>query len=228
MKWHIALGLTLPMFFLAAHAQESADSGLSTDKQKYSYAIGMQIGNSLSKQGVDLDPDAFAMAIRDVVSGAQPKLSGEEADQIVKGQQVALIKARAEKNAQAGADFRKQYLAGENTKTLGNGILYRVLKEGTGAKPGVNDSVSVNYVGKFVNGKVFDSSENNGGPVSFPLKGIIKGWQETLQLMPEGSKWEIVVPPEMAYGMQGSGPIGPDETLVFVIDLVKIESGKAN
>lgn len=219
--------LVAPLFVaLTAQAQEGGGD-LSSDKQKFSYAIGMQIGASLARQGVEIDPDAFAMAVRDMSSGAQTKLTAEEADKIVKTQQVALIKGRAEKNAKAGDEFRSAYKAKEGVKSFDNGILYRVLKEGTGTKPTVNDTVQVNYSGKFISGKEFDSSEKNGGPVSFPLKGIIKGWQETLVQMPEGSKWEVVVPPELGYGIEGGGPIGPNETLVFTIELVKVAAAPA-
>lgn len=209
-----------------AQAQEDVSGVLTTEQQKFSYAIGLQIGESLVRQGVEVDPAAFAMAVRDVTSGAEPKMSAEEADKIVKAQQTAVIKARADRNLKAGETFRADYKQKEGTKVLESGILYRVLREGTGTKPTVNDTVEVNYTGKFINGKEFDSSTAQGGPVSFPLKGIIKGWQEALQQMPEGSKWEIVVPPELGYGLQGAGPIGPNETLVFVIELVKV-GGKA-
>lgn len=210
----------------AAQAQEESGGALSTDSQKFSYAVGMQIGESLARQGVELDVEAFTMAIRDAMGGVAPKLTAEQADQIVKAQQTSIIKARAERNAKAGEAFREEYKQKEGVKALDNGILYRVLKEGTGTKPGLNDTVEVTYSGKFTNGKVFDSSESHGGPVSFPLTGIIKGWQEALQRMPEGSKWEIVVPPELGYGMEGGGPIGPNETLVFQIELIKV-GGKA-
>ncbi|MCG3200587.1 MAG: Peptidyl-prolyl cis-trans isomerase Mip [Gammaproteobacteria bacterium] len=209
-----------------AHAQE-AGGALTTDKQRFSYAVGMQIGQSLASQGVDLDAQAFSMAVQDALSGAAPKLSPEEAEKIVKTQRVAIAKARAEKNGAAGNAFRDEYKQKEGVKAFDNGILYRVLKEGTGPKPTIADVVEVNYEGRHVNGQVFDSSQAQGGPVKFPLKGIIKGWQDTLQKMPEGSKWEIVVPPELGYGMEGGGPIGPNETLVFTIDLVKVSAGNA-
>jgi FKBP-type peptidyl-prolyl cis-trans isomerase len=216
--------VVVPMLALFGAQLQAADLG--SEKQKFSYAIGMQIGASLARQGVDIDPDAFAAAVRDVSSGGTTQLTSEEADQIVKSQQVTMVKARAEKNAKAGEAFRNEYKQKEGAKAFDNGIVYRVLKEGTGSKPTINDSVEVNYVGKLVNGKEFDSSANNGGPVTFPLKGIIKGWQDTLVQMPEGSKWEIVVPPDLAYGMQGSGPIGPNETLVFQIELIKVAPAK--
>jgi FKBP-type peptidyl-prolyl cis-trans isomerase len=213
---------------LAVLSVQAQESGGMSDQQKFSYAIGMQIGASLARQGVEIDPEAFAAAVRDVSSGGATKLTAEEADKLVKQQQVTLIKARADKNAKAGVEFRSAYRQKEGAKAFDNGIVYRVLKEGTGTKPTINDTVEVNYVGKLTNGNEFDSSAKNGGPVSFPLKGIIRGWQEALVQMPEGSKWEIVVPPELAYGMQGSGPIGPNETLVFSIELIKVSPTPAN
>jgi FKBP-type peptidyl-prolyl cis-trans isomerase len=211
----------------AAQAQEAGGGALASDKQKFSYAVGMQVGQSLANQGVELDAQAFSMAVQDAMSGAAPKMSMEEAEKVVKTQRVAMAKARAEKNTATGNAFREEYKQKEGVKAFDNGILYKVLKEGTGAAPTLADTVQVNYEGRHTDGKVFDSSESQGGPVSFPLKGIIKGWQDTLQKMPEGSKWEIVVPPELGYGMEGGGPIGPNETLVFTIDLVKVSPAPA-
>jgi len=206
----------------AVRAEGEAGGALSTEQQKFSYAIGMQIGQSMAKQGVTVDLDAFALAIKDAMSGAERRMPAEEMDQIIKAQQTASIKARASKNLKAGEAFRSEYKQKEGVKELSSGLLYRVLKEGTGKKPSAADTVKVNYTGKFIDSREFDSSEQHGGPVSFSLEGIIKGWQEALQEMSEGSKWEIIVPPELAYGMQGSGPIGPNETLVFVIELISV------
>ncbi|MGQ0658907.1 MAG: FKBP-type peptidyl-prolyl cis-trans isomerase [Chromatiales bacterium] len=224
----------LPIALLAAataHAQEEGGGALGSDLEKFSYAIGMQIGQSMVKQGVEVDPDAFALAIKDTMSGATPRLAPEEADKLVKAQQASVLKARATKNLKAGETFRASYKEKEGVKELPSGLLYRVIKEGSGEKPKASDTVKVNYAGRFTDGREFDSSASHGGAVSFSLTGIIKGWQEALQQMNEGSKWEIVVPPELGYGMEGAGgAIGPNETLVFEIELISIgeKGAKAN
>lgn len=211
----------------AIHAQE--DTAAGSDLEKFSYAIGMQIGASIRQQGVTIDPEAFSQAIRDVMSGAALRMSAEEADKVVKAQQASALRARAAANLKRGEAFRTEYRQKEGVTELPGGLLYRVLKDGTGKKPKGSDSVKVNYTGKFVDGREFDSSASHGGPVSFALTGIIKGWQDALQQMSEGSKWEIVVPPDLGYGMEGAGgAIGPNETLVFEIELIAVsEKGAA-
>lgn len=199
---------------------------LGTDQEKISYMIGRQMGENLSQQGIELDLAAFSMAIQDVTSGHESRLSREEIEAVVARQQSAMKKAReqmAEKNLAAGKTFREENGKKEGVEQLPNGIQYKVLKAGTGAKPKATDTVSVHYRGTLIDGQEFDSSERAGKPVSFGLNGVIKGWQEALLLMPEGSKWQVVIPPELAYGAQGmGGRIGPNSTLVFDIELVSI------
>jgi FKBP-type peptidyl-prolyl cis-trans isomerase len=134
------------------------------------------------------------------------------------------LKALAEKNAKAGETFRAEYKKGEGVKELPGGIQYRVLAEGKGDKPGATDAVEVNYSGKLIDGREFDASERHGGPVTLQLDKVIKGWQQAVTQMATGAKWEIVVPPELAYGLRGAGgAIGPNETLVFEIELVAVK-----
>jgi FKBP-type peptidyl-prolyl cis-trans isomerase FklB len=133
----------------------------------------------------------------------------------------------AEKNLAAGKAFMADNRKKEGVSELSNGLQYRVIKAGSGQKPKVTDTVSVHYRGMLINGRDFDSSERAGKPVSFRLNSVIKGWQEALPLMPEGSRWQVVIPPELAYGEQGAGvAIGPNETLVFDIELVGIGAAK--
>jgi FKBP-type peptidyl-prolyl cis-trans isomerase FklB len=203
---------------------------LGSDKEKISYMIGRQVGENLTQQGIELDLAAFSVAIQDITAGRESRLSREEVEAVVARQQSEMKKAReqlAEKNRAAGKAFMEENGKKEGVEQLSNGIQYKVIKAGTGAKPKATDTVSVNYRGTLIDGQEFDSSELAGKPVSFGLNAVIKGWQEALVLMPEGSKWQVVIPPDLAYGAQGAGGrIGPHSTLVFDIELVAIGPAK--
>ncbi len=204
------------------------DAGnLSTQKQKLSYVIGFQVGQSFKKQDIDVDVDIVAGAIKDVMSNAKPKLSVEEMKATVKavqeeaGKKVAAVGAENRKEGEAFLEANKKK---EGVVTLPSGLQYKVVTEGKGKKPKATDTVVVNYRGTLVNGKEFDSSYKRGEPVTFPVNQVIKGWQEVLPLMLEGSKWQVVIPSDMAYGPQGTpGDIGPDATLLFDIELISIK-----
>jgi len=208
-----------------------ADGHLATDEKKLSYAAGFQFANQVKagaeREGVTLDPEAFSAAVKDVLSGVDPAMSQEEMQKVFMAQQEATQQKRqaaAGSNRTDGDKYRAEYEGGEGVTKTASGLLYKVLKEGTGKLPGPDATVEVHYEGKTITGDVFDSSVQRGVPATFGLKGIIKGWQEALQLMKEGSKWEVVIPPESAYGAQGAGPkIGPDSTLIFEIELLSIK-----
>ncbi len=224
---HLAAILGIALSALAgAEEDPKLATDLSTDKEKLSYMIGRQIGESLKQQGMDLDLPAFSLAIGDVTGGVESRVPREEIEAVMKRQQAEMQKSRqelAEKNLAAGKAFMEENRKKEGVKELPNGIQYKVLKEGSGAKPKKADTVSVNYRGTLIDGSEFDSSERAGKPVSFGLNAVIKGWQETLVEMQEGSKWQVVIPPALAYGEQGAGGrIGPNSTLVFDIELVSI------
>jgi len=130
----------------------------------------------------------------------------------------------ADSASEKGQQFLEENGKKEGVKTLPDGLQYKVLREGTGKKPGLSDTVSVHYEGKLVNGTVFDSSIKRGQPIEFPVGGVIKGWTEALQLMPEGSKWMLYIPSKLAYGERGApGAIGPNETLIFEVELLKVK-----
>jgi len=200
---------------------------LTTDKQRISYVVGYQIGQNLKHQRMDIDPQAFTQAVEDVLNGTPAKLSNDEMRAAIASYQQkrqADNSALADKNMKAGQEF----LASNKTKpgvvTLPSGLQYRIITAGKGRKPKLTDTVVANYRGTLIDGTEFDSSYKRGTPATFPLGGVIKGWQEALQLMPEGSKWEVYIPAGLAYGPQGAGSvIGPDETLIFDIELVKIK-----
>jgi FKBP-type peptidyl-prolyl cis-trans isomerase FklB len=204
---------------------------LKTDKDKQSYAMGMNLGTGLHHQGMTLDPALVARGMRDAQSGAKTALTEEEARAALTQLQTTVRQKVEAKTHEAAESNRKEgdaFLAANKAKpgvvALPSGLQYKILKEGNGPKPAASDTVSCNYRGTLIDGKEFDASAKHGGPVSFPVGGVIKGWTEALQLMPVGSKWELFIPPDLAYGdrpPQG-GDIAPGDTLVFEVELVSI------
>jgi FKBP-type peptidyl-prolyl cis-trans isomerase FklB len=216
----------------ASAGKSAAPLTLKTQKEKFSYALGMKMGGNLKKQDVPVDPTILARGLKDALAGGKTLLTDDEAQAALTDVQNDLRKKQQEKMQQAGAANKKEgetFLAAnkgkDGVKTLPSGLQYKILKEGTGAKPAASDTVSCNYRGTLTNGTEFDSSAKHGGqPATFPVSGVIKGWTEALQLMPVGSKWELFIPPDLAYGDRGAGPdIGPDSTLIFEVELVSIQ-----
>jgi FKBP-type peptidyl-prolyl cis-trans isomerase FklB len=217
------------MVFLgfAAGCVGAADAPqLNTDEQKVSYAMGLEIAQNLAQQGIKVDPEAFTLALKDVLSGQKPRLSTEELKAVLTQQQEKMMQehqAEAQKNKTASEAFLAENKKKEGTQVLPSGVQYRVLTEGKGAKPKVTDTVTVHYRGTLTNGKEFDSSYGRGEPSTFPVNGVIQGWQEVLPMMQEGAKWQVFIPPDLAYGERGAGgAIGPNETLIFDIELVAV------
>lgn len=212
------------LFCLSAGA--GAEANLDTDLAKFSYAIGLQIGQSLVRQGVGVDPEAFALAVSDAVAGHEPRLSPEVMQTVMaEHEQKATenLRERAKRNLIAGRKFREEHAQQEGVKVLESGLQYQVRRQGDGPRPKLSDTVLVHYTGTLTDGREFDSSHRRGEPAKLALQGVIPGWQEALQLMPVGSRWTIVVPPDLAYGARGAGGvIGPNETLVFDLELLSI------
>lgn len=204
---------------------------LKTQKDKFSYALGMNIGNGMHRQGVDVDPNILVRGMKDALAGRKPLMTEDEARAAVMQVQNEVRQKQQEKTQEAAAANKKEgdaFLASNKAKdgvvTLPSGLQYKILTEGTGAKPAATDSVVCNYRGTLIDGKEFDSSYKRGQPATFPVNGVIKGWTEALQLMPVGSKWQLFIPPDLAYGERGAGgDIGPDATLVFEVELLSIE-----
>jgi FKBP-type peptidyl-prolyl cis-trans isomerase FklB len=205
---------------------------LKTQKDKASYAIGLNIGKSMHKDSVDVDPNILLRGMKDGLAGAKPLLTDEEAKAAMVALQADLRKKGEEKMLVQGEANKKQgdaFLAENKTKdgvvTLPSGLQYKILKEGTGPKPTTTDTVVCNYKGTLLDNTEFDSSYKRGQPATFPVSGVIKGWTEALQLMPVGSKWELFVPADLAYGARGGpgGGIGPNATLVFEVELMSIQ-----
>lgn len=206
---------------------------LKTQKEKTSYALGMKIGGDLRRQGISesLDPAITARALKDALAGSKALLTEDEERALLTQLQNEVRDKQQVKSHEAGVAARKEgeeFLAANKSKegvvTLPSGMQYKILTTGTGPKPTTNDKVTCNYRGTLINGKEFDSSYKRGEPASFPVSGVIKGWTEALQLMPVGSKWQLFIPPNLAYGERGTGgDIGPDATLIFEVELVSIQ-----
>jgi FKBP-type peptidyl-prolyl cis-trans isomerase FklB len=214
----------------------AAAAGLTTQKQKSSYAVGVNIGRMLSRDGLDanaISSAAFLQGVRDILAGKKPALTDQELQAALVALKSDVDKAVAAKNKAAGAKNREagqEFLDANKSKAgvvvLPSGLQYKIITEGTGPKPAAADTVACNYRGTLVDGTEFDSSAKHGGqPAKFQVGGVIKGWTEALQLMPVGSKWELYIPPDLAYGdnPRPGGPIGPGSTLVFQVELVSIE-----
>ncbi len=203
---------------------------LDTDKKRFSYIVGMQVGQQIKGDNIDLDEAAFMAAIKDTMAGAKLQINPADIQATltrVQKQREADLAKLGEANQAAGQKFLAANKDKPGVKTLPGGVQYKVIKPGTGASPKESDTVEVNYRGTLIDGTEFDSSYSRGQPASFPVNGVIKGWQEALQAMKEGAKWEIVVPAELAYGDRGAGgAIGPNATLIFEVELLKIMEQK--
>jgi FKBP-type peptidyl-prolyl cis-trans isomerase FklB len=212
-------------------AKTAAPLTLKTDKEKFSYALGMRMGANLKKQDVQVDPAILERGLKDAMSGGKTLLTDQDAQAALMQTQNEMRKKQEEKMQAEGAANKKQgeeFLAANKSKegvvTLPSGLQYKILTKGTGPMPATTDTVECNYRGTLIDGKEFDSSSKHGGPATFPVSGVIKGWTEALQLMPVGSKWQLFIPSDLAYGDRGAGPeIGPDATLIFEVELLHIK-----
>ena len=199
---------------------------LTTNKQQISYMIGYRIGQNLKNQNMDIDPRALLQALEDAQSGRPERLSSAQMKAAVatyKHERQSEYTALAQKNLVAGTKFLAENAKKPGVITLASGLEYRVITEGKGRRPKITDTIVANYRGRLIDGTEFDSSYKRGAPATFRLSGVIRGWQQALQLMPVGSTWRIYVPADLAYGPGGAGSvIGPNETLIFDIELLQI------
>jgi FKBP-type peptidyl-prolyl cis-trans isomerase len=197
---------------------------LKTPKDKASYAIGMNIGKGMHQQAVDVDPAILLRGLKDGLAGGKTLMTDQEAQAALAELQKEVVKAQADANKKQGDAFLAANKAKEGVVTLPSGLQYKILQQGTGPKPTAADTVVCNYRGTLLNGKEFDSSYKRGQPATFPVGQVIKGWTEALQLMPVGSKWQLVLPPDLAYGERSAGPdITPNSTLIFEVELMSIQ-----
>jgi len=204
---------------------------LKDDKAKESYSVGYQFGQNLKKLETDLDGEVLSVAIQEALSGKESRLSDEEMraalaslqERTVAAMQ-ASMKEKAQKNLAEGEKFLAENKTKEGVKTTASGLQYKVIEEGEGPSPKSGDTVTVHYRGTLVDGTEFDSSYQRGEPATFPLTGVIPGWTEALQLMKKGSKWELYIPSELAYGERGAGNrIPPNSTLIFEVELISLK-----
>jgi len=199
---------------------------LSTDKGKYSYAIGYNIGSNIKKDQIDLDVNTFMAALEDALKGKENALSPQEVQQAMinlrMSMQAKMIKG-AEENKVKGAAFLVANKSKQGVKTTASGLQYRVIKEGSGRRPAPANQVTVHYSGRLIDGTEFDSSYSRNQPAQFRLNQVIKGWTEGLQLMTPGSKYELVIPSELAYGPEGNQSIPGNSVLVFEVELISID-----
>lgn len=222
--WPI-LGLT------AVITTAMATSPLDTPQNKLSYAMGYETGRAFKAHNVEVDTKVYAEGLQDGVNGTSPQLSEAQIQQVLADFQkdnIAKVqnelKQEADKNQKDGLEFLAKNKTEAGVVTTASGLQYKVVTKGTGPVPTASDTVLVDYEGKLLDGKVFDSSYQRGQPVSLPVRGVIKGWQEALTLMPVGSTWQLYIPADLAYGPGGApGAIGPNSTLIFKVHLISIQ-----
>lgn len=212
--------------------QEEQVIELNTLEQKVNYIFGLNLAENFVEGGVQIEPEAFALALKDVRDGVEPRLSDEEIAQVMttfQEQEMARRQAEhsalAESNLAAARSFLANNAEEEGVEVTESGLQYRVLEEGEGPRPTADDTVTVHYRGQLLDGTVFDSSYERDQPATFSLNGVIAGWTEGLQLMQEGGRVEFYIPPDLAYGPNGNGPIPPNAALIFEVELLSVEGG---
>lgn len=215
----------LPILALLVTAATQAAS-LKTQKQKFSYTVGYQVGLDFKRKDLDLDVNALVQAIRDMQAGKKPRLTQDQMKKAVANYQKAVSakrKALAGKKLELAKAYLEKNKKKKNVKVLKSGLQYEVLKKGTGSKPKTTDKVEVHYHGTLIDGRIFDSSVNRGQTATFAINRVIKGWQEVLPMMKKGAKWRVTIPPGLAYGENGPPNIGPNAALIFEIELIDIK-----
>ncbi len=231
MKYKLCIALTVIAIFLGSGLIAAEKNPLKDERDRISYSIGLSIGSNFKQQSIDIMIEPFTDGVRDALLNRKPKLTDQEIKTTMEAFQNQMrAKMQEKKDLQAGQNltegetFLKQNGAKEGIITTASGLQYKILKKGTGPKPKLTDTVATHYTGKLLNGQVFDSSYKRNAPATFPVNGVIKGWTEALQLMETGSKWQLFIPANLAYGNRGAGNvIGPNATLVFEIELLEIK-----
>jgi FKBP-type peptidyl-prolyl cis-trans isomerase FklB len=229
MKHLLAVFAGLGLLFGVCLAGEKLE--LKGSKEKESYSLGYRYGEIFKKQEMDIDPEVFDRAFRDGLAGKEPSLSLKEIDSTLNGLRQKMmeiqhrkVQEKAARNLAEGKAFLAENGRKQGVKTLPSGLQYRVLKEGSGRSPKAGDTVSVHYRGSFIDGTEFDSSYNRGKPADLQVDGVIPGWTEALQLMKEGARWRLFVPPDLAYGERGQGSrIPANSILIFEIELISVK-----
>ena len=229
MKYLLTTLLSVAFLFSVCYADEKLD--LKDQKDKESYSLGYQFGQNLKSQGVDINLDIYTSGIRDALGGKDSLMTQEEIRATIEELQKRVMAARqkelkekAEKNLAENKAFLEENKKKEGIKTLPSGLQYKVLVEGSGKTPKSTDTVTVHYRGTLINGGEFDSSYKKGQPSTFQVNSVIRGWGEALQLMKGGSKWQLFIPPDLAYGERGAGgQIPPNCVLIFEVELISVK-----
>lgn len=197
---------------------------LNSQIEKFSYSIGLSVASNLIGSGIKtIDTEAFDMAIKDAYEGKMPQISADEANQIIQEYISRVQDKEKDENLTAGKAYLEENKKKQHVEELPSGMQFEVMAQGDGELPSATDNVKCHYHGTLIDGSVFDSSVQRGEPATFPVNGVIQGWQEALQLMPVGSKWKLFIPPHLAYGENGAGGvIGPNATLIFEVELLEI------
>jgi FKBP-type peptidyl-prolyl cis-trans isomerase FklB len=226
LKWIAVLGVLL----LAAQLSAQETQGLKTEKEQVSYGLGADMGRNLKRHGVEVDLDLMVKGLKDGLSGEKLLISERDLRKIMAEFQAELRRKRVEAMKTAAGDNKKEgdaFLAANKTKegvvSLPSGLQYKILKAGDGRKPAETDMVECHYRGTLLDGTEFDSTYENKKPSLLKVNGVIRGWSEALQIMPVGSKWQLFVPPQLAYAARGSGLIGPNATIIFEVELLAIK-----
>jgi FKBP-type peptidyl-prolyl cis-trans isomerase FklB len=211
-----------------AQDKKSSSSTMKTEIDSVSYGLGVSVGENLKKSNFEnLNFDLIAKGMSDFYAG-KPGMTAEQANNSIRAFMAVAEKKKGEENVKKGQSFLDENKKKEGVKVTASGLQYSVIKEGTGAKPTINDNVTTHYHGTLIDGTVFDSSVDRGQPASFPVSGVIPGWTEALQMMAVGSKYKLFVPSNLAYGDRGAGPqIGPNTTLIFEVELISIDAKDA-
>ena len=228
MKLSACLFITTFLLLLSFSSVDAEEMNFDNETTRINYSLGYQIGGDFKRQGVDMDAEAVVQGIRDALAGSTPQMAPEEMrstlvklkNKIVSDQKKRK-QAEAKEIADQGRVFLEQNGKRKDIKSLPSGLQYRIIKKGNGKQPGPTDTVRVHYRGTLIDGKEFDSSYKRDKPATFALNGVIKGWSEGLQLMKEGARWELFIPPELAYNNRG--PLA-NKTLIFDVELLSVGS----
>jgi FKBP-type peptidyl-prolyl cis-trans isomerase FklB len=222
----------ITVFFLFGVCYAGEKPELKDENDRVNYSLGYQIGGDFKRQGVAIRPELIVKGIQDALSGAEPLMTPQEMNKTLVDLKKRITAAQREqrqkaagKNLAESKTFLAENAKKEGVKTLPSGLQYKVIKEGSGAMPRATDTVTVHYRGTLIDGTEFDSSHSRGKPAAFRADRVIAGWKEALQLMKEGAKWELFIPPELAYGERG-GRIPPNSALIFEVELLSVKSSE--
>ena len=206
----------------AGEATAPKTASLQTEQDKISYVIGTQLGQNFKTQGIEIKIESFVLGLQDALAGKELAITQDEMKLLMRNFQRTMLAKQATKNLSQAMAFLEANKAKEGVKVLPSGLQYKVITEGTGNTPTTSDKVKTHYRGTLISGTEFDSSYKRDQPAEFPVTGVIKGWTEALQLMKEGSKWQLYIPPNLAYGERGRPGIPPNSMLIFEIELLEV------